>query len=56
MALTKRTNLEDKSGRKPAKWRIRVTRNGHKYETTFFGNKKKLSKLRKILYTKLIKA
>lgn len=47
MALTKRTNLEDKTGRKPAKWRIRVTRNGHKYETTFFGNKKEAEQAEK---------
>nr|WP_302596982.1 site-specific integrase [uncultured Cellulosilyticum sp.] len=40
MALEKRTNLSDKSGKKPAKWRIRVSRNGHRYETLFFGNEK----------------
>ncbi len=37
MALEKRTKNPDN---KPNKWRIRVTRNGHRYETMFFGNKK----------------
>lgn len=37
MALEKRSKNPDS---KPNKWRIRVTRNGHRHETMFFGNKK----------------
>ena len=47
MALEKRTNLEDTKGKKPAKWRIRVTRNGHRYEQNFFGNKKEAEQAEK---------
>lgn len=47
MALEKRSNLDDTKGKKPAKWRIRVTRNGHRYEQNFFGNKKEAEQAEK---------
>lgn len=37
MALEKRTNAPDT---KPNKWRVRITRNGRRYEEHFYGNKK----------------
>lgn len=44
MALEKRSKNPDN---KPNKWRIRVTRNGHRYETMFFGNKKEATQAEK---------